>query len=219
MSYFTTNSQRTGKLNISTKVYTNELKKYIPTKKRRRWRTHRTDTIPKLSKWSKTVLSPNVKQNEINQIPNELFLMKKKFRRNGTRNNMLFKRMTPKDKEIMVSKLKEKQESLSNSKRRKKNLRKQILDNIFFKDLSGDSHSLGSLYKKDEIPDKISNKKIEKLVKKLFNITDTETKINFMLDTKPMPGFKLDFNTKNDDYIQFLFEARVKPINIIILYS
>ena len=220
MSYFTTNSQRTGKLNISTKVYTNELKKYIPTKKRRRWRTYRTPNLPKLNKrWKKTILSPNTTQNEINKIPNNLFLLKKKTTPIKRPNNMLFKRMSPKDKDIIVSKLKEKQESSSNSKKRKNILKKQILDNIFFEDLSGDKHSLGSLYKKDNIPDKINNKKIVKLVKKLFKITDKKVKITFMFNEKHMPNFNIDFNTINEEYIQLLLNAKVKPIYITNLYS
>ena len=95
----------------------------------------------------------------------------------------------------------------------------ELSNNIFFQDLSGDSYPLGSLFNDIKIPDKISNKTIIKLVKKLFGITDKKTKLHFIIDKKTMTNFNIDFNTKNDEYIHFLFNARINPIYITIAFS
>ena len=219
MSYLIKNSKKTKKINNSYKKYTKELRKYISPKNQVRWMTERTNTKPNLSKkWRRTIFSPDPNSSQLDEIPNEIYLMRKS-RRDITRNNLLFKGMSAKDKEIMASKFLELEESSDSSKRRKNILKKQILDNIFFQDLSGDSYSLGSLFNDSKIPDKISNKTIIKLVKKLFGITDKKTKIHFIFNRKTMTNFNIDFNTKNDSYITFLYKARINPIYIILQYS
>ena len=219
MSYLIKNSKKIKKINSSFKKYTKELRKYMSPKNEVRWMTERTNTKPPLSKkWRRTIFSPNPNSSQLEQIPNEIYLIRKS-RRNITRNNLLFKNMSYKDKEIMASKFLEKEESSDSFKRRKHILKKQILDNIFFQDLSGDSYPLGSLFNDIKIPDKISNKTIIKLVKKLFGITNKKTKLNFIIDKKTMYNFNIDFNTKNDSYITFLYNARINPIYIILLLS
>jgi len=219
MSYLIKNSKKTKKINNSYKKYTKELRKYISPKNQVRWMTERTNTKPNLSKkWRRTIFSPDPNSSQLDEIPNEIYLMRKS-RRDITRNNLLFKGMSAKDKEIMASKFLELEESSDSSKRRKNILKKQILDNIFFQDLSGDSYSLGSLFNDSKIPDKISNKTIIKLVKKLFGITDKKKKIHFIFNRKTMTNFNIDFNTKNDYYITFLYTARINPIYIILQYS
>ena len=140
MSYLIKNSKKIKKINSSFKKYTKELRKYMSPKNEVRWMTERTNTKPPLSKkWRRTIFSPNPNSSQLEQIPNEIYLIRKS-RRNITRNNLLFKNMSYKDKEIMASKFLEKEESSDSFKRRKHILKKQILDNIFFQDLSGDSY-------------------------------------------------------------------------------
>jgi len=219
MSYLIKNSKKTKKINSSFKKYTKELRKYISPKNEVRWKTERTNIKPHLSKkWRRNIFSPDPISTQLEQIPNEIFLMKKS-RRDITRDNLLFKGMSSKDKEIIASKFLEKEESSHSFKKRKVLLKKKILDNIFFQDFSGNSYSLGSLFNKSKIPDKISNKTIIKLVKKLFGITDKKTKIHFIFNRKTMTNFNIDFNTKNDSYITFLYKARINPIYIILQYS
>ena len=219
MSYLIKNSKKTKKINNSYKKYTKELRKYISPKNQVRWMTERTNTKPPLSKkWRRTIFSPDPNSTQLDEIPNEIYLMRKS-RRDITRNNLLFKGMSAKDKEIIISKLLEKEESSHSLKKRKVLIKKQILDNIFFQDLSGDSYSLGSLFNDIKIPDKISNKTIIKFVKKIFGITDKKTKVNFIFDKKTTSNFNINFNTKNDYYIKFLYNARINPIYITITFS
>ena len=216
MSYLSKKNNHIKKLNKSNnrKKYTKLLKKHISIRDKELWLRNGIN-IPRLQKWHKTLYSPNnVSNSNLSNIPNKIFIMKRSLMGINDNSDFFFRKMTKKDKQIMVSKLIETEESKNTYKLRKINIKKQILNNIILRDLRGEQIILGDYYKDhSKINNVITVSDIIKIVRKKLKLKKHE-KIELNLD----PKFKIDF--KAEKYRQgFLYNLRFKPFYIYILGS
>lgn len=214
MSYLSKKNNHIKKLNKSNnrQKYTSILRNHISIRDKKLW-LHNRLNIPRLQKWHKTLYSPNnVINSDLNKIPNKIFIMKRSLMGRNNNSDFFFRKMTKKDKQIMTSKLIEKNESKNIYKARKLKIKKQILNNIILRDLSGDKIILGDYYKDhSKINNVITVSDIIKIVRKQLKLKSHE-KIKLNLDSK----FKIDFKTEK--YSQgFLYNLRFKPFYIDIL--
>lgn len=190
------------------------MQKYMDHHNNLLWKANRKRTI-KLIDWNNNLYSPELNQQNINNVPSKVVLSTKKTMRNGIVKKEFYEhQLTQKDKKLVASKLVQEEESKNTYKSRKIEIKKRILDNILFSDLGGNTISLGDYYKGKLIPNKISNYKLKEIVKTLFDI---EKPINIEFNP-PNNNFNIDFKSEKKHTGQ-LFKLRNNKLKIVILLS
>jgi len=195
---------------VNDEKYRKIMNKHIPLSNISRWNGCVRNTVLLKQSFKKKWYSP---EPDISEIPDKIILSsRKKSRhcRNLITKQFLVKKMSKKQKEIIKNKLIEAEESKKDLELRKLEVKKKVINNIFFNDIGGNEVSLGDYYKDKKIDKSISNSSLNKIAKKLFKF-DKKTKIMF---SPPYTTFNIKFE---DSRLGNLYSIIKTPIKITII--
>ena len=195
---------------IDDKKFRSVINKYISKKSILFWSNCKRYNVSINRNYKKTLYSP---ESDISYIPNKIILATRTKNVNCLELNskqFLIKKLTKKQKRILGSKLIEKNEKKINLEKRKTKIKEQIVGNVIFTDIGGNTTSLGVYFKFKKKISSINNSTIKKFVKKQFNI-DKKSKIIF---SEPYQNFNIKFSENN---IEELHNIMRNPIKIVVL--